>query len=208
MNVISKIARKWSTVFILLVASVFLMQSAFAQRDGEIFGFKDKERRGPGFRGERVGKGLGGFKGDRKHRSQGPRRGGFGKDAMMSVLMTEYLGITEAQLADMETFKRAAAEQSRPIREQTRSNKRALGAAMRAGDMVQIDTLAAQQGQLQGQLIAIRSKARVEIGNVLTAEQKEKKKQLGEKRRSRIKSGREKFREGLRKRLERGARNN
>ena len=117
---------------------------------------------------------------------------------MMSDLMIEYLGITEAQLADMQTFKRAAAEQSRPIHEQIRNNKRTLRRALAAGDMVQIDTLAAQLGQLQGQLIAIGSKARVEIGNVLTVEQKDKKKQLGEKRKSRMKSRRGKFREGLR----------
>ena len=208
MNLISNIAKKWSTVFTLLVALVFLMQSAFAQRDGKIPGFKDEELRGPGFRGGRVNKGPGRFKGNRKRESRGPRRGGFGKDAMMSDLMIEYLGITEAQLADIEAFKRASAEQSRPIHEQIRSNKRALRAAMGAGDMVQIDTLAALLGQLQGQLIAIGSKARVEIGNVLTAEQKDKKKQLGEKRRSRMKNRREQLREGLRKRFEKGANNN
>jgi len=208
MNLISNKAKRWSTVFTLLVALVFLMQSAFAQRDGKISGFKDEERRGPGFRGGRVNEGPGGFKGNRKRRSRGPRRGGFGKDAVMSDLMIEYLGITETQLADIQAFKRASAEQSRPIHEEIKSNNRALRAAMSAGDMVQIDTLAAQLGQLQGQLIAIGSKARVEIGNVLTAEQKDKKKQLGEKRRSRMKSRREQLREGLRKRFEKGANNN
>ena len=208
MNLISNIAKKWGTVFTLLVALVFLMQSAFAQRDGNIPSFKDEERRGPGFRGGRVNKGPGGFKGKRKRGSRGPRRGGFGKDAMMSDLMIEYLGITEAQLADMQTFKRAAAEQSRPIHEQIRNNKRTLRRAMAAGDMVQIDTLAAQLGQLQGQLIAIGSKARVEIGNVLTVEQRDKKKRLGEKRRSKMKSRRGKFGEGFRKRFEKGANNN
>ena len=63
MNLISNIAKKWGTVFTLLVALVFLMQSAFAQRDGNIPSFKDEERRGPGFRGGRVNKGPGGFKG-------------------------------------------------------------------------------------------------------------------------------------------------
>ena len=56
MNLISNIAKKWGTVFTLLVALVFLMQSAFAQRDGNIPSFKDEERRGPGFRGGRVNK--------------------------------------------------------------------------------------------------------------------------------------------------------
>ncbi len=116
---------------------------------------------------------------------RGGRGRGFGGKHMMGGLMAEFLGLTEAQKADAKAIRQAARDQSRPIRQQLRANRQALGAAVQAGDTVQIDTLAAEHGQLQGQLVAIGAKTRVEFFNVLTPEQQQKWTSFQEKQKAR-----------------------
>ena len=70
---------------------------------------------------------------------------------------------------------------------QLRANRQALAAAVKANDVAQIHSLAAQQGNLQGQLIGIRSEARAKVYALLTPEQKAKADEMREKVRDRMK---------------------
>jgi len=87
--------------------------------------------------------------------------------------------------ADIKKIRTAARDQSKPIRQQLRSNRKSLGQAVKAGDTAKIDTLATEQGTLQGQLVAIRANTRVDVKNVLTPEQQQKWTSFQEKREAR-----------------------
>ena len=75
---------------------------------------------------------------------------------MRGAMMAEFLGLTEAQQADIKKIRTAAREQSQPVRKQLRAKRKALGEAVKAGDTFKIETLASEHGKLQGQLVAIR----------------------------------------------------
>ena len=161
-----RILAKGMMVSVFALASILLVESAF----GQFAGFK-----GGGGRG------------------RGP--GGKGMKGMRGAMMVEFLGLTEAQQAEAKAIRQAARDQAQPIREQLRANRKALGEAVKAGDSVQIDTLAAKQGKLQGQLVAIGAKARVDLKNVLTPEQQQKWTSFQEKRKTRAKERRQRMRE-------------
>ena len=110
---------------------------------------------------------------------------------MRGAMMVEFLGLTEAQQADIKKIRKAARDQSKPIREQLRTNRKALGEAVKAGDTTKIDTLATQQGNLQGQLVAIGANTRLDVKNVLTPEQQQKWTSFQEKRKARWEERRE-----------------
>ena len=162
-----RILAKGLVVSVFALASILLVESAFGQFPG--FGEGGGRGRGPG--GKRM-------KG---------RQGG---------KMVEFLGMTEAQQADAKKIRQAARDQSQPIRKQLRANRKALGEAIQAGKTAQIDTLADQRGQLQGQLIAIGAKRRMELfRNVLTPEQQQKWASFQERRKTRREERRQRMRE-------------
>ncbi len=87
----------------------------------------------------------------------------------MGELMAGYLGLTDAQKAQIRTIHQTARTQAQPLQQQLRQNRQDLRAAIKAGTAV--DTLAAAQGDLLGQLVAIRAKTQEQVRKVLTAEQ-------------------------------------
>ncbi len=100
----------------------------------------------------------------------GARRG------INQTLMASYLGLTADQQAKAKAIHDSAREQAKTVVQQLRQVKQQLSAAVQAGQPV--DSLAAQQGQLMGQLIGIRANARVQFRKLLTPEQLQKLDQL------------------------------
>ena len=162
-----RILVKGVAVSVFALASILLVESAF----GQFAGF-----RGGGGRG------------------RGP--GGKGMIGMRGAMVAEFLGLTESQQADIKTIRKAARDQSQPIRKQLRANRKALGETVKAEETAKIDALATKHGKLQGQLVAIRAKTRLGLKNVLTPEQQQKWTSFQEKR----KAGWEKRRQQRRER--------
>ncbi len=91
------------------------------------------------------------------------RRGGMGE------LMAGYLGLTDAQKAQLQAIHEKARTDSQPIREQLRRNRQDLQAAIKSGG--DVEGLAAQQGKLLGELVAIRARTQQQFRALLTPEQ-------------------------------------
>ena len=151
-----KILARGMVVSVFALAAILLAESAFGQFGG--FGGGGRRGRGPG---------------------------GKDKIGMRGAMVAEFLGLTEAQQTDIKKIRTAARDQSKPIREQLRANRKALGEAVKAGDTTRIDTLATEQGKLQGQLVAIGANTRLDVKNVLTPEQQQKWTSFQEKRKTR-----------------------
>ena len=164
-----KILARGMVVSVFALASILLAESAFGQFAG--FGGGGRRGRGPGGK-DRIG--------------------------MRGAMVAEFLGLTEAQQADIKKIRKAARDQSKPIRRQMRANRKALGEAVKAGNTAKIDTLATEQGKLQGQLMAIGANTRVDVKNVLTPEQQQKWTSFQEKRKARAKERRQRMRERFR----------
>lgn len=99
--------------------------------------------------------------------AQGPGKRGPGREAAA-------LGLTAEQQNIIHTARSEAAVQSQGLRDQVKSFRTELNAAIRAGDTAKIDALAPNISQLEGQLLAIDAKVQAKIYNSLTADQKAK----------------------------------
>jgi Spy/CpxP family protein refolding chaperone len=94
--------------------------------------------------------------------------------------MASKLNLTEAQSGQAKSIWRSAHESSRPIAQQLRQAHVALREAAKAGKPAgEIDQLAANTGQLTGQLTAVRAKAFAKFYAMLTPEQRTTADQLG-----------------------------
>jgi periplasmic protein CpxP/Spy len=116
-----------------------------------------------------------------------PRAGRMMARQAMRGRMLRALNLTEAQKQQAKTALQQAKQNAEPLRKQLRANRQALAAAVKANDVAQIHSLAAQQGNLQGQLLGIRSEARAKVYATLTPEQKAKADEMREKVRERMK---------------------
>ena len=107
---------------------------------------------------------------------QGPRRGGGrGLDFLVG-----YLGLTDSQRQQAQTIFDAARQSSETARGQLASAREALQAGIKANrSEAELDRLAAAVGTVEGQLIAIDAKASAKFYALLTAEQKAKYDELG-----------------------------
>lgn len=151
-----RILARGVVVSVFALASILLAESAFGQFAG--FGGGGGRGRGPG---------------------------GKGKFGMRGAMVAEFLGLTEAQQADIKKIRTAARDQTKPIRKQLRANRKALGEAVKGGETAKIEALATEHGKLRGQLVAIGAKTRVDVKNVLTPEQQQKWTSFQEKRKTR-----------------------
>ena len=162
-----RILTRGVVVSVFALASILLAESAFGQFAG--FGGGGGRGRGPG---------------------------GKGRIGMRGAMMAEFLGLTETQQADIKKIRTAARDQSKPIRKQLRSGRKALREAVKAGGDGQDRRLwPASMGKFQGQLVAIGAKTRLNLKNVLTPEQQEKWNSFQEKRKARGKERRQRMRE-------------
>jgi Spy/CpxP family protein refolding chaperone len=115
-----------------------------------------------------------------------PRPGRMMARHAMRTKMVRALGLTEAQKEQAKAVRQQAKQNAEPLMKQLKANRQALAAAVKANDVAQIHSLAAQQGNLQGQLLGIRSEARAKVYATLTPEQKAKADQMRETVRERI----------------------
>jgi Spy/CpxP family protein refolding chaperone len=101
--------------------------------------------------------------------------------------MLRALNLTDVQKQQARTFFEQAKQNAQPLTQQLRQNRQALAAAVKASDVAQIQSLSAQQGNLQGQLLGIRSEAMAKVYATLTPEQKAKADEMRQKVRERFK---------------------
>ncbi len=88
------------------------------------------------------------------------------------------LDLTAAQKEQAHNILADARQSAQPIRQQWQQSHQSMVAAVKAGDSVQIDQIAANMGVLQGQLTAIGAKAFAQIYALLTPQQKAKADQI------------------------------
>ncbi|MCW5979175.1 MAG: periplasmic heavy metal sensor [Bryobacteraceae bacterium] len=93
-----------------------------------------------------------------------------------------YLGLSDAQKEQAKAIFEAADAAAETPRGELQSAREALTAAVKAGQPdAALDQLSAAVGVIEGQLTAIRAKATAKFYALLTAEQKQKYDQLGER---------------------------
>ncbi len=93
--------------------------------------------------------------------------------------IAEQLNLTDAQKEQAKTIFQQARESARPVREQLKQNREELAAAVKAGKAdTDIQALSNTQGQLLGQMVAIRTEAAAQFYKILTPEQRAKADQL------------------------------
>jgi len=100
--------------------------------------------------------------------------------------VAQALNLSDAQKAQAKTIFQQARQSAQPIREQLKQNRQALATAIKAGDNAQMQQLATQQGQLRGQILAIRSEAASKFYATLTPDQKAKADQMKQQFHQRI----------------------
>jgi Spy/CpxP family protein refolding chaperone len=92
--------------------------------------------------------------------------------------IAKYLNLTEAQKEQAKAELQAARTTARPMRQQLRQVRQEMFQAIRANDTAKIQQLSAQEGNLKGQLTAVRDEAFAKIYSNLTPEQRAKADQL------------------------------
>ncbi len=84
------------------------------------------------------------------------------------------LGLTPEQKAKDKTIREQARLSAQPTVDKLRQNREALNAAVKAGDAAKIAALSKTQGELQGEVLAIRGQAQAQVYAGLTNEQRQK----------------------------------
>jgi Spy/CpxP family protein refolding chaperone len=110
-----------------------------------------------------------------------PRAGKRMAKQAMRGRMARALNLTPAQKEQAKAIHQQARQKAQPLAKQLKANREALAAAVKANDVAQIHSLSAQRGNLQGQLLGIRSEARAKVYATLTPEQKAKADQIRER---------------------------
>lgn len=100
--------------------------------------------------------------------------------------MAAELNLTDAQKAAAKQLMADSKRQAEPVVEQMKQNRTAMETAVKANNSSQIAQLAAQQGQLAGQLAEIRAKGMAAFHAQLTPEQQAKAEELRQKRGDRM----------------------
>jgi Spy/CpxP family protein refolding chaperone len=100
--------------------------------------------------------------------------------------MMQKLNLTDAQKQQAKAIFQQARQTAQPIRQQLRQNRQSMAAAVKANATAQIQSLAATQGTLRGQAMAIRAQALAKFYTTLTPDQRAKADQLHEQFRQRV----------------------
>ena len=112
------------------------------------------------------------------------RRAWAGRRAGMGQRLAQALNLSDAQKEQAKTIFQQAKQNAQPLAQQLKQNREALAAAVKANDVAQIHSLAAQQGNLRGQMVAIRSEAMAKVYSTLTPDQKVKADQMRQQMKS------------------------
>ncbi len=108
-----------------------------------------------------------------------------GRRAMRQRMM-QTLNLTDSQKQQAKTIFQQARQNAQPLREQLKQNREALSAAVKADNTAQIQTLSAQRGKLEGQMLGVRSEARAKFYSILTPDQKAKADQMHQQSKARM----------------------
>jgi Spy/CpxP family protein refolding chaperone len=100
--------------------------------------------------------------------------------------MIQALNLTDAQKQQAKAIFQQARQNSQTLAQQLKQNHEALTAAVKANDVAQIHSLSAQQGNLRGQMLGIRSEAMAKFYTTLTPEQKAKADQFQQRMQNRM----------------------
>ncbi|MGS2722733.1 Spy/CpxP family protein refolding chaperone [Porticoccus sp. GXU_MW_L64] len=110
--------------------------------------------------------------------------------------MAKHLGMDENQRQQARAIHQELRPQIRELHKQSRDVRKALGEAVRGGaSQSEIDALAAQQGDLHGQIVAKRAEAKSRVHALLSDEQKQQLEEHRQKRMERKQQRREKIKE-------------
>ncbi len=103
-----------------------------------------------------------------------------GRREMRRKMMTGYLGLTDQQQTQAKAIFSSAHDSAQPVRQQLKQVRTDLRAAIEAGQPV--NDLAANEGKLRGQLVAIRANAAEQFRGLLNPGQLQKLQELHGKR--------------------------
>jgi Spy/CpxP family protein refolding chaperone len=103
---------------------------------------------------------------------QAGHRGGGG--ILSPALLAEFLGLTEQQIAAIQTLRESQRSTIQPLIEQRRANQEQIRAAVEAGDAAKAGALLVANHQIAEQIKAARDAFRTSVEALLTAEQKAK----------------------------------
>ena len=92
--------------------------------------------------------------------------------------MLKALNLSAAQKQQAKAIFQQTKQNVQPIAQQAKQNREALAAAVKANDTAQIRQLATQQGNLQGQVLAMRSESMAKFYATLTPDQRAKAEQI------------------------------
>ena len=92
--------------------------------------------------------------------------------------MAQKLNLTDPQKQEFHTIFQQAHQSAMPIREELKTNREALAAAVKANKTGEIQQLATARGKLVGQMTAIYAEAHAKFYQTLTPEQKVKADQM------------------------------
>lgn len=97
------------------------------------------------------------------------------RQANRAERLAAFLDLTDAQKAEIKALREKAREAAKPIVQQMAANRKEIRSAVESGAAAAVlQKLAAAQGALQGQLMAIRLSTQVKVRAVLTPEQRDK----------------------------------
>lgn len=115
-----------------------------------------------------------------------PARPMAGARARIRNRMMQNLNLTDAQKQQAKAIFQQARQTAQPIRQQLKQNREAMATAVKANDSAQIQSLAATQGTLRGQVMAIRAQSLAKFYSTLTPDQRAKADQMHEQFRQRL----------------------
>jgi Spy/CpxP family protein refolding chaperone len=101
--------------------------------------------------------------------------------AVLRHRMLKALNLTAAQKQQAKAIFQQTKQNVQPVAQQARQNREALAAAVKANDTAQIHNLSAQQGSLEGQVLAMRSESMAKFYATLTPDQRAKAEQIQQK---------------------------
>jgi periplasmic protein CpxP/Spy len=109
-----------------------------------------------------------------------------GMKGAMRKRMMERLNLTDAQKAQAKAIFQQAKQNAQPVKEQLKQNRAALSAAVKSNDVAQIHSLSLQRGNLEGQMLGIRSEAQAKFYAGLTPDQRAKADQMRQQFKARM----------------------
>lgn len=116
------------------------------------------------------GRGPGGPGADR-----GPEGSGPGPQALLSPpALAEFLGLSEAQIAQVQSLREQLEATARPLAEQQRANQQAIEEALAAGNAARVGELMLANYNLRSQMTAAHDAFKAGFEGVLTAAQQSK----------------------------------